>query len=69
MSQKKRTTRIREYLDELIPDCKPGTTLFSDEIAVALCNGHGGETNKDVGMALRERTDVKKVRDGVWVVL
>ena len=44
----------------------PGTRLFTDELAAALCVRHHGESCKDVGMALRERVDVRNVRNGVW---
>jgi len=64
-----RTKRIRKYLDETLSSCTPGTKIFSDELARAFCIRHHGESNRDIGMALRERTDVKNIRNGVWVKL
>jgi len=64
--QIKRTDRIRKYISDILDGCKPGTVLFTSEISRALCVRHHGESNKDVGMAMRERTDVINVREGVW---
>jgi len=62
-----RKLRIRKYIGEVLQNCKPGTILFTDELSRAFCIIHHGETNQDIGMALRERSDVRLERTGVWV--
>lgn len=64
-----RKKRIRNYLDDTLKDTKPGTILFTDELSSALCLQHHGESNLAIGLALRERSDVKNIRDGVWMKL
>lgn len=64
-----RKKRIRDYLDDTLKDTKPGTILFTDELSRALRLQHHGEDNIAVGIALRERSDVKSLRYGVWVKL
>ena len=62
-----RADRIRSYIDKTVKSCNPGTRLFTHELAAGLCNHlHHGESTHDVGMAMRERTDVRLVRSGVW---
>lgn len=66
-SQLPRATRVRAYLDETIASCEPGTRLFTHELATALCiKFHHGESTRDVGMALRERDDVRMIKHGIW---
>jgi len=64
---KDRVTRIRDYLDKTVKPCKPGTILFTRELATSLrTHQHHGESTRDVGMIMRERDDVKLVRKGIW---
>lgn len=64
----KRTEKIRNYIEEVLSPCKPGTVVFTHEIASALCNRlHHGESMRDVGMALRERDDVELMYTGAWM--
>jgi hypothetical protein len=62
----KRTERTRAYLDTLLQNCKPGTTLFTEDISVALSTKFRSVTSHNVGLALRERSDVELVSTGVW---
>jgi hypothetical protein len=63
----KRSAKVRAYVDEVVKDCKPGTTIFTCEIAAALCvKLQHGESMRDVGTALKERDDVRLVRTGTW---
>lgn len=63
----KQAVKVRAYVDEVVKDCKPGTTIFTCEIAAALCvRLHHGESALDVGTALKERDDVRLVRTGIW---
>ena len=63
----KRTEKIRNYIEEVLSPCKPGTVIFTHEIASALCDRlHHGGSMGDVGVALRERSDVRWVSPGVW---
>lgn len=70
MTQIPKTERFRAYVDKIVRSSKPGTKLVSSKLAISLCHEvyHGPSTN-DIGTALRERTDVKKIGDGVWEVL
>jgi hypothetical protein len=54
-----------------LKDCKPGTILFTEEISLALSTKFRSVSNRNVGLAMRERDDVElqqKDRHGVWVV-
>ena len=62
----KRTERTRAYLDEVLQTCKPGTLLFTEDISVALSTRFRSVTTHNVGLALRERSDVALERTGVW---
>lgn len=64
---KPRVPRVRSYLDKTVKSCEPGTILFTHELASALSvQYHHGESTRDIGMAMRERNDVRLVRTGVW---
>ena len=64
----KRTEKIRNYIEEVLSPCKPGTIIFTHEIASALCDRlHHGESVRNVGIALRERDDVELMYTGAWV--
>lgn len=70
MTQIPKSVRVRAYIDGVVKSSKPGTTLFSDEIATAIRkNICYGPSTKDVGTMLRERSDVKNISDGIWEVL
>jgi hypothetical protein len=70
MTNMKRAPKVRAYIEEVVSSCKPGTILLTEELAAALCRRlHHGESMRDVGRSLRERTDVRLVRTGTWVKL
>lgn len=64
-----RNQRTRQYLDELIKNCKPGTIIFTEELSIALSTRFRSVTNRNVGLAMRERDDVMLKSNGVWEVL
>ena len=62
-----RAVKTRAYIDETISSCKPGTIIFSNDLARGLCARlHHGESSCAVGIAMRERSDVVRVSTGVW---
>jgi len=63
-----RNVRTRKYLDELIKTCKAGTTLFTNDLSVALSTKYRSVNNHNVGNAMRERDDVVLDAHGTWRV-
>lgn len=64
-----RNVRTREYLDELIKGCKPGSVLFTEEISIALSTRFRSVNTRNVGNAMREREDVELEQGGgAWRV-
>jgi hypothetical protein len=64
-----RNERTRQYLDELIKGCPPGSVLFTEEISIALSTRFRSVTNRNVGNAMRERDDVTLEQGGgAWRV-
>ena len=64
-----RNQKTRAYLDKLIKDCKPGTVLFTNDISIALSTKFRSVTNRNVGLAMREREDVMLEQGGgAWRV-
>lgn len=63
--------KTRAYLDDLIKTCKPGSILFTEELSRALSIRFRSVTNRNVGLAMRERDDVElrnKDKFGTWAV-
>ena len=64
-----RNVRTRKYLDELIKGCKPGTVLFTNDVSIALSTRFRSVSNRNVGLAMRERDDVVlEQAGGAWRV-
>ena len=64
-----RNERTRQYLDELVATCKPGSVLFTNEISIALSTKFRSVSNRNVGNAMRERDDVVlEQAGGAWRV-
>ena len=63
-----RNVRTRKYLDELIATCKPGTVLFTNDVSIALSTKFRSVSNRNVGLAMRERDDVVLDAPGTWRV-
>ena len=64
-----RNVRTRKYLDELIKGCKPGTVLFTNDVSIALSTKFRSVSNRNVGLAMRERDDVVlEQAGGAWRV-
>lgn len=64
-----RNEKIRTEINEMLSVCKPGNLVFSDAISISLSTRHRSVTNKSVSRALRERSDIKCVAPGTWMVL
>ena len=64
-----RNVRTRQYLDELIKGCKPGTVLFTNDVSIALSTKFRSVSNRNVSLAMRERDDVVlEQAGGAWRV-
>ena len=64
-----RNVRTRKYLDEFIATCKPGTVLFTNDVSIALSTKFRSVSNRNVGLAMRERDDVVlEQAGGAWRV-
>jgi hypothetical protein len=67
----RKNQKTRAYLDDIIKTCKPGSILFTEELSRALSTKFRSVTNRNIGLALRERDDVElrnKDKFGTWVV-
>ena len=64
--QIKQTFRIREHLDTVLQKSKSGDIIRSSKVAATLKENCRYVTVRNVGLALRERTDVELVESGVW---
>ena len=64
-----RSQRTRQYLDELIKGCAPGTVLLTNDVSIALSTKFRSVSNRNVGNAMRERDDVVLEQNGgAWRV-
>jgi hypothetical protein len=64
--QTKQTCRIREHLDTVLQKSKSGDIIHSSKVTATLKENCRYVTVRNVGLALRERSDVELVSSGVW---
>lgn len=64
--QIKQTTRIRDHLDKLLQNTQPGTIVYTSKVSESLKKNCRNIQVRNVGLAMRERSDVELVENGVW---